>query len=484
MRLFVLTIPLVLLLVFIVAGADDSSGETSWDYDGHTRILHIHSDVPDYRDAESRPWESALYTAERLEIDEGVSSVGRRAFEGSPSVQSVVLPGSLARIGELAFSGCTGLFAVTVPENVSSIGDRAFSDCHRLAQVRFEGSPADAGTGIFDGSSSLVDGFDLVYSSSSIPAGLFSPSSGYMVKIRTAELSAVRYVGAGAFRNTVIEDVSLPLITESVGESAFAGSSLRNVHIAGSAVLGNGVFSECQSLVNADIPAVNTIPESAFRSCTSLSKLTLSVRLVSVSDYAFSGSGIREVVLPGSLRSVGTEAFSHCSDLAHIAFTDSVYRIGDRAFAYCTSLATVELQSVSLPGSDLFAGCTSVERMICPSDSVSLPVSARTYTGFSEGSDVMIRYSFGSLDGGCTLFSDTVLDPSLIDGAQGRTFEGWRDSEGNVIRDPSVLTTSTELSASWDGDGKADGLRTSEIMLCVSAVSCVLAVVVVLVRRA
>jgi hypothetical protein len=62
-----------------------------------------------------------------VEIKEGVTSIGNRAFANSYQLQSVAIPSSVTHIGEYAFSGIARTFtAIVIPDGVTSIGRGAF----------------------------------------------------------------------------------------------------------------------------------------------------------------------------------------------------------------------------------------------------------------------------------------------------------------------------------------------------------------------
>lgn len=63
-----------------------------------------------------------------VQIPGTVKTIGRSAFEGCKSLQSVVLFSGIETIDVLAFSG-TGLITIDIPGTVKSIGDYAFQRC-------------------------------------------------------------------------------------------------------------------------------------------------------------------------------------------------------------------------------------------------------------------------------------------------------------------------------------------------------------------
>ena len=66
-----------------------------------------------------------------------LKSIGGQAFQGCKGLTTMTLPSSLTTIGEDAFSRC-GFTTVTIPASVTSIGSRVFSSCINLKTVIFE----------------------------------------------------------------------------------------------------------------------------------------------------------------------------------------------------------------------------------------------------------------------------------------------------------------------------------------------------------
>lgn len=137
------------------------NGEADFTYSGRTRTpltLTITGTgaMTDYGFGDT-PWWSNHIAITHLELPEGLTHVGKMAFELSSFIQSVTLPASVTSIGEQAFSsvgsetsnGCT--FTAAKGSNLTSIASAAFEDfggnvdlrnCTSLTTIRwraFEG---------------------------------------------------------------------------------------------------------------------------------------------------------------------------------------------------------------------------------------------------------------------------------------------------------------------------------------------------------
>ena len=103
--------------------------------------------------------------------------------------------------------------------------------------------------------------------------------------------------------------------------------------------IGSSAFSG-SSLKEVVLPSTLTkIGDSAFRG-TQLTKLTLPEGVTEIGSSAFSGSSLKEVVLPSTLTQIGSSAFSG-TQLKDITLPTSVTTIGSRAFGSIDSLSSV-----------------------------------------------------------------------------------------------------------------------------------------------
>ena len=433
----VLSLAVLAVLVLISDGSDADPGYHI--YDPETRTLTIIADVPDMdSSASDAPWAAV-----------------------DSEVRSIVITKDVQRIGNNAFVGCV-----------------------RAAKVTVEG-PATAGTDAFRGTGSEMNGFDLVYSHTDILDSMFACTSGE-VWMNSADLSSVRTIGAEAFKGVRIDGISIHAGIDSIGDRAFSGSLVKSLKIEGAPAFGSAVFMSCTALKTADIQFVTAVPESMFSGCSSLSDVQFLRSLTSIGTEAFRGTAMKEIVFPGSLRTVGNNAFSDCPALEHVAFIGSTDSIGDNAFSDCTSLKTVEIQSVAAAGSDVFIGCSAVKRAYTKDvGSFAFPSTERVYHDLPESSaDVLIRYDFGEIGGECVLFGDTAMASSYIPGSEGHRFERWEDALGNAVADPSSLTGSQTLTAVWAHAEGAEGTFAAELVLCVLSVICAATACAFCLRRA
>ena len=112
--------------------------DVSYSLDASTGLLEISGKGPmtDYYggELEDSPF-SGKSEIKTIVINEGVTSVGNRAFEWCSELTSVTIPNSVTSIGEGAFAGCTGITSITIPNSVTSIGGSAFYYCTGITSI-------------------------------------------------------------------------------------------------------------------------------------------------------------------------------------------------------------------------------------------------------------------------------------------------------------------------------------------------------------
>ena len=115
-------------------------------------------DIPNY-------FLSGCTKLETLEIGNGITKIGNRAFEQT-AITSITIPDSVTAIGEQAFNGCTSLTEVNIPKNskLETIGDGAFYDT-RVLKMYLPGGVKTLGSGAFQRTPVEIYDMSDVYSS-------------------------------------------------------------------------------------------------------------------------------------------------------------------------------------------------------------------------------------------------------------------------------------------------------------------------------
>ena len=183
---------------------------------------------------------------------------------------------------------------------------------------------------------------------------------------------------------------------ESIGDSAFSGCySLTSVTIGNSVTsIGNSAFKYCDSLTSITIPdSVTSIGSWVFYSCRKLTSVTIGNSVTSIGDYAFSGcSGLKIVAIPDSVTNIGDHVFYNCSSLMSVTIGNSVTSIGSDAFSGCSSLTSITIgNSVTNIGYRAFYGCSGLTSVTIP-DSVTI-INASAFGGCSRLTSVYYKGS-------------------------------------------------------------------------------------------
>ena len=88
--------------------------------------------------------------------------------------------------------------------------------------------------------------------------------------------------------------------------------------------------------------SVNSIAESAFKGCSSLTAITIPASVMRIGESAFEGcSSLTAITIPASVTRIGESAFEGCSSLTAITIPNSVTSIGVHAFKGCSSLTVI-----------------------------------------------------------------------------------------------------------------------------------------------
>ncbi|MDO4995245.1 MAG: leucine-rich repeat domain-containing protein [Bacteroidales bacterium] len=295
----------------------------------------------------------------KLTIGNSVTSIGRYAFQGCSGLTSVNIPNSVTYIGSSAFEGCSGLTSVNIPNSVTTIGESAFRDCSGLTSVNIPNSVTSIAVKAFSGCSGLTS-LTIPNSVTSIGNSAFAYCSG-LTSVNTP--NSVISIGDYAFSGcSGLTSVDIPESVTSIGIFAFYGcSGLKELHI-----------SDLEAWCNIRFSTLFSNPlyysHHLYVNDTEIKELVIPNSVTSIGSYAFSGcSGLTSLTIPNSVTSIDEEAFHSCSGLTSLTIPNSVTVIGGYAFNDCSGLTSVTIgNNVTSIGVSAFSGCSELTELLFP----------------------------------------------------------------------------------------------------------------------
>lgn len=268
--------------------------------------------------------------------------IGKRAFEGCYALRRVILSEGIHTIEPYTFQDCWLLESVLLPDSLRSIGEMAFYDCSQLKEIHIPPSVTSIGEHAFSFCGSLKS-ITLPKRLMRIEIGTFA----YCYRLESVIIpSGVTQIRDGAFREcNKLLSVSIPDSVVAMGDYVFGNcSSLERITLPeGLTVIGENMFSGCGALQEVNIPdSVQRIGANAFEYCNRLiqtegdigyvgnwavdcapsaSHVTLKEGTVGLIDKLFYDySRVARVVVPRSVKYIGSRAFSDIYSLKEIAY--------------------------------------------------------------------------------------------------------------------------------------------------------------------
>lgn len=345
---------------------------------------------------------SRLEYIERLDLSQ-TDITQMEGCSGLKYLEEVLLPPTATTIGEKAFYSCTSLKTIDL-YHVKAIQNNAFYGCSSLLSVN---------------SPSLVEMGDYAFENCS--------------SLSEIDMEKLTSVPGNAFYScSSLKKINLPVATTIDTYAFYSCSSLNNVSLPMATTIGYAAFFNCRNLSSVSLPKAITINSYAFEYCPLDSVDLLMVKeigsyafyayyenyngitkyptlrhvnmpnVVSIGSSAFYGQLLKEVSLPSSLQSLGSNIFAGCDSLTdvycHVALPLEISgSVGDAA-----SHATLHVPAFSL---NMYAQHDSWNtfNQIVPMDEeidrlniIGRDCSINSYVGLSEKPCLMIKNHNGS----------------------------------------------------------------------------------------
>lgn len=289
-------------------------------------------------------------------VTPNLTSVGMQAFFGCTSLKEIDLT-QLRDAGFAAFGNCTALTKVKL-SRFTDISDNMFIACENLTTLEYTDVTAENIEDI------IYTDAEAPFYGCNISKIIFSSTSSGTAAAQRAAYAAPAQTYAAELTTDTDKDGNIIAIYADSAKSKLIWVS--------------------QNVTSFTVPAsVTNIAANAFAGNAKLRSVTFEEgsNLQIIGNYAFSATGISSIVLPASVVSLGTGAFSWCDNLttvdisqfkgsvipeeafyyspvSNIKWGADITTIGARAFAN-TALKSLDLTAIPVTsiGSNAFAAC-------------------------------------------------------------------------------------------------------------------------------
>ena len=261
----------------------------------------LHGFAFDYTDENGVTWTCSATYDESFARLTGASNYGAEVV-----VPEKVYDGETAyAVNSLydTFTNSEVITKVTLPKNSIEIYG-AFCNCHNLTEVINSQYITTCNGSAFESTS--LTSIDL--SNCEYVAGF-----DYCKKLKTAILKVCKTIDTRAFADcTNLVSLGETASVTSIGGSAFEGcESLASIDLSNcSSWPYASIFGNCKNLKEIKLSSTLTeIPPALFSGCTGLTSFDFT-NITKIGDSAFEGTGLKEIILPATITSIGNNAFN------------------------------------------------------------------------------------------------------------------------------------------------------------------------------
>ena len=150
--------------------------------------------------------------------------------------------------------------------------------------------------------------------------------------------------------------------------TCFSGLTCLNSIILPEGITIIGDFYDCSNFTSIVIPeSVTTIDSSAFSNCYNLTNIVLPAGITSIGISAFKGSGLTNIEIPDNVTNIGEKAFQNCENLRSVVLPKNLSNIKQSLFENCRNLMNINIpNNVTSIGMYSFKNCSALTSITIP----------------------------------------------------------------------------------------------------------------------
>ena len=357
-----------------IAAASAPEQGVTWSIRDGLLVISGQGRMEDYAPGEA-PWLTEDVYA--LIIADGVTYLGSNAFRGMKKLQDVTIGAGVTALGEAVFADCPQLSRVQCTGDNLCLPTGSFTGCPMLASFWFLGDMPALERHSLSTGSGWIDVFHDFHNKtwSDRPGNVTTDGIGwYTYNVRPGEHgSCGENVTWQIFYNEMLHaDTDILLISGTgvmddfaEGEAPWLPYCDRVYTLVvdnGVSRIGDGAFrgQHLSEIIVAG--SVREIGAEAFRGVTNLWRLPIHENIRYMGDNAFADSSVGLLTGGGPLPEMGVGVYENCTRLTRAELQNGTAAIPGRTFFGCTSLEKITIPySITAIGQDAFAGCTDLD---------------------------------------------------------------------------------------------------------------------------
>ena len=302
-----------------------------------------------------------------LELHDGIETLSESSF-GYNSIQNIIISKSVKQFPRSAFGFGYGLKNITFLNQPDYFSSMCFERCSSLYSFNIPPTVTSLGDGCFEMCSNL----QTVY----VPKSVVSFGSGVFVGCHVSlqlifdNDSSLVFDNFYLYNNDMTnlklylgtdDEAVIQNYVQVIDAAAFQGRTIKTV-----------TFNNPEN--------ITSIGSYAFSKCSQLTKIILPETISIISSYLFNeATSLSSITIPSNVNSIQDSAFKECSQLKEIIFSSqtNLKTISKESFYNCQKLSQITLpNSVLSIGDDAFFNCSLKENF-------DLPVSLQTIGEYS-----------------------------------------------------------------------------------------------------
>lgn len=279
----------------------------------------------------------------KVVIPSTVTKIAARAFQGS-DLHVIEIPDSVKSIDDEAFEGCNHLKTVKLPAKLYNVGKRVFANCKKLQTVE-NMEAAMIGEEVFAECPSLAKDMSILNNATSIPERFAANNLSLKSFVVPATIEKIGRQAFYGCKELSVVDFSQATNLKEIEMTAFADTGIKEIVLPASLTkIGREAFADCRNLTSVIFTDSNIklLPTEAFKDCVNLTTVQLPSSLRAIGSYAFKGTKIASLELPGKLFRLDDSAFCNMCYLTNLKLPSRLSVIPNSCFENCKNLEKVE----------------------------------------------------------------------------------------------------------------------------------------------